>query len=759
MNYFRTSSQPMIFLALLFAFVANSSAQPTKLPGFSISPFFNEQLLTFKYPSDVTIHINAPDTMLNNRHTDLILYALPNGNSIDWTIGKEAGPGDDWHYEIQHIGAQTRFLRQHFHDRNIVTIYLQADGLSWPTWSSNHPNDKYPLITALVDSLRNLFADFPHSLVLNGHSGGGNFIFNFINSNDTIPDFVNRIAFLDSDYNYSNNLQHGDKLAQWLNTSPEKALCVLAYNDSVALYEGEPVVSPTGGTWYRSKMMQRKLSESFSFSFEENDEFYKYFALDGHIQFWLKKNPTRAILHTVQVEKNGFIHSIASATPHDHNGYQYYSAPAYLPFIQKLPPEEIRTLMLLNEPGGDLRLTFQPVEHGELYRIFISHNGVTASDSIDIRDSTYVLAGTSSDSLTFVRIQGISPWGKSPKSKLLAAVPGTASPQLLIVDGFDAAKGDNSRDFIRQHAVAFFDNGLNPVSASNTALTSGMIDPANYKIVDFFFGTDILVNESVSTDEQALLKTFLQNGGKLLISGSDIGYDLDSRGIASDKEFSHDYLKAKYHSRSPLNRTSTYYQIQFLTDWPENPGSFDFDDGTNGSYNVSRPNTLKGINGGQTCLVFSGVDSSDGVAGVCFNGLFPAGNLPGKVFVSSVPIETIYPNKARSLFLKSVLDFFNQPARAEFNSGSPVEKFELSVNYPNPFNATTRIAFTLAIDCEIQLTIYNTLGQTIARLAEGFLHAGEHSIDWDSVDQNSGVYFSCLKTDTGSQTKKMVLIK
>ncbi|HEX9971530.1 MAG TPA: hypothetical protein VGD14_05615, partial [bacterium] len=341
------------------------------------------------------------DSMRADRLTSIVLFALPNGNTIDWTIGKEAGPNEDWHYEIQHISAQTRFLRQLVHDRNIVTVYLEAEGLSWPAWSGSHTNDKYTLIYALVDSIRGIFAGFPQEIVLNGHSGGGSFIFNFINGKDAIPDYVKRIAFLDSDYNYSNDLLHGAKLASWLNQSSEHFLCVLAYNDSIALYEGQPIVSPTGGTWYRSKMMRRKLAEYFSFSFEDNAEFLKWFALNGRIQFWLKKNPTRAILHTVQVERNGFIHSMASGTVNDQNGYQYYGDHAYDEYVQKLPPEDIGSLMLNNDPDGKLRLTFQPVEHGDIYRIFWSRDGKNFRDSIDVRDSSLVLTGLNIDSLYF----------------------------------------------------------------------------------------------------------------------------------------------------------------------------------------------------------------------------------------------------------------------------------------------------------------------------------------------------------------------
>ena len=51
-----------------------------------------------------------------------------------------------------------------------------------------------------------------------------------------IPDYVKRISFLDSDYGYET--VYGSKLVQWLNASDENYLSVIAYNDSVALYNG-----------------------------------------------------------------------------------------------------------------------------------------------------------------------------------------------------------------------------------------------------------------------------------------------------------------------------------------------------------------------------------------------------------------------------------------------------------------------------------------------------------------------------------------
>ena len=55
--------------------------------------------------------------------------------SVDITIGKL--PGDDWHFDIQHIGAQTRFLRQSIKGKTLVVAYLENSLKSWPAWRRN----------------------------------------------------------------------------------------------------------------------------------------------------------------------------------------------------------------------------------------------------------------------------------------------------------------------------------------------------------------------------------------------------------------------------------------------------------------------------------------------------------------------------------------------------------------------------------------------------------------------------------------------
>lgn len=294
---------------------------------------FGEQELTIKdHWKNVTIDINAPITFNPKGKTFLIFYALPNGNSIAWTKGKKLNNEDDRHFDIQHIAAQTRYVRDIDKRNNYIIAYLMTEQKSWPAWKRNTPDSIY-LIKNIVDSISNLFAVKNPKIILNGHSGGGSFIFGFLDAVETIPGNIERIAFLDSDYGYEET-KHKNKLINWLKRGTENKLLVLAYNDSVVMYNGKPLVSPTGGTWYRSRLMQRNLSESFIFNSKYDTVFIRHRSLKRRISFILKENPGGLIYHTDQVVRNGFILSLFSATRFNKRKYfTYFGERVYEKFI------------------------------------------------------------------------------------------------------------------------------------------------------------------------------------------------------------------------------------------------------------------------------------------------------------------------------------------------------------------------------------------------------------------------------------------
>jgi len=302
------------------------------LKAFMPSPHWGEMthLLDWGTNGRVLINAPAPATITPGNPVRLILYALPNGNTIEQTIGRQTVSGDDWHFDIQHIGAQTRWLRAALTNRTLVVAYLEAPGLSWTAWRRGAGHDEAAL--ALVADIIGLFPPDKVELVLASHSGGGAFVCAWLNAVPAIPDKVVRVAFLDSDYAYLRP-EHAAKLTHWLAGSADHYLGVLAYHDAVARLNGKPFVSEAGGTWGRSHAMLADLGEQFAFTSRTNDSLETYTALNGRIQFLLHENPAHKILHTVQVERNGFIQAMVSGTGLEGRGYAYFGERVYTNWI------------------------------------------------------------------------------------------------------------------------------------------------------------------------------------------------------------------------------------------------------------------------------------------------------------------------------------------------------------------------------------------------------------------------------------------
>jgi hypothetical protein len=85
--------------------------------------------------------------------------------------------------------------------------------------------------------------------------------------------------------------------------------------------------------------------------------------------------------------------------------------------------------------------------------------------------------------------------------------------------------------------------------------------------------------------------------------------------------------------------------------------------------------------------------------------------------------------------------------------------FELAQNYPNPFNPTTTISYALAEAGQVQLTVFNLMGETVVTLVDGEQSAGHYDATFNAANLASGVYFYRLDTASFTDLKKMVLVK
>jgi hypothetical protein len=89
----------------------------------------------------------------------------------------------------------------------------------------------------------------------------------------------------------------------------------------------------------------------------------------------------------------------------------------------------------------------------------------------------------------------------------------------------------------------------------------------------------------------------------------------------------------------------------------------------------------------------------------------------------------------------------------------PVGSFSLSDNYPNPFNASTVIEYSLEKPTSVNIAIYDILGRTVQNLDQGRKAAGEHEIIWKAADLPSGVYFYRIEAGNHTEIHKMQLLK
>jgi pectin methylesterase-like acyl-CoA thioesterase len=92
-------------------------------------------------------------------------------------------------------------------------------------------------------------------------------------------------------------------------------------------------------------------------------------------------------------------------------------------------------------------------------------------------------------------------------------------------------------------------------------------------------------------------------------------------------------------------------------------------------------------------------------------------------------------------------------------------KFDLLQNYPNPWNPTTRISYSLAFNSSVKLTLYNSLGESVKEIVNGIQNAGFYETTLDSKSLPSGVYFYKIQATSSdgqqnfSSIKKMILLK
>ncbi len=329
---------------------------------------------------------------------------------------------------------------------------------------------------------------------------------------------------------------------------------------------------------------------------------------------------------------------------------------------------------------------------------------------------------------------------------------GTAE-KLLIVDGFDRTTGSYPfpyHDFSLRMAEALGRFTFSFETVSNDAILANNIALEDYTAVFWLLGDESTLDETFSDAEQAYVETYLSQGGKLFVSGSELAWDLDSQGPASDQAFIHNYLKAAYNADD-----SESYTINGVTGTPFATVTLNYDDGNDGVYEENYPDAFNLSGGSEAVLRYA----NNLIAATAYTGTFGNGTAPGQVVVLGIPFETIYEEDQRLSLVTALMDYFGLSTVLPITSASSIPDTRLLAPYPTPFNSTSQIRFQVSTPGLVDLRIFDLRGREITQLTHTFYPVGTWQLPFNGEGLPGGIYLVRMQSGKYTDTRKIIYLK
>ena len=423
---------------------------------------------------------------------------------------------------------------------------------------------------------------------------------------------------------------------------------------------------------------------------------------------------------------------------------------------------------VVNVGKGLASIEFLGSDNATFFEVIRVYSNSNQTESLGQFSSSPILLENLNDNESyFIKLKAINAYGSSKHTEVLGVIPSANSPKVLIVNGFDRVTGTNNTfDFIKEHGSALHNNDYLFDSASNEAIINKYIKLTDYQIVDWILGEEGTATSSFNDIEQSLIQEFLMDGGKLFVSGSEVGYDLSDKGNTNDKLFYEKFLRANYISDAAGGRQSNYnaYGVQgTLFDGV----NLSFDDGTQGSYDVDWPDGIKPISNEEINLKFEGVDyDSSGGAGISYRGRFGSSPLSGGLVYLTIGFESIYPENKRNIIMKRVMHYLDGPFTSIMDENQLVpDKPRITALYPNPSNKSISIEFQIIRHTPIAyLSITDILGRELFNMSVQSLPTKNQKFNWTGTLKNgteapSGIYIAKLSQGNQLVTKRFTLLK
>lgn len=325
------------------------------------------------------------------------------------------------------------------------------------------------------------------------------------------------------------------------------------------------------------------------------------------------------------------------------------------------PPEPPTALRVTQDGRGGLQVAWDASPGATHYSIEISPDGKGFLEAAQTTATSWSTGPLPHGAVRSFRVRARNASGRSfPTEVLTAGTSHTKRAELLMVQGFDrldryVKAPENTRDYLRLHADAIRRSGefsLGFDAASNEAVVRGRVRLSAYRAVDWALGEESTRDETFSTAEQRLVRAYLAAGGRLLVSGAEIGWDLDRKGSSADRAFYHDVLGAIY----VADDARTYAFRPNSTGIFKGLAAGRFDDGTHGTYNVDYADVLRPSDkSSRLALVYAtgGGAAIERIAG------------SARVVNLGFPLETIVDSGLRGAVMARALRFLLSPRALE----------------------------------------------------------------------------------------------
>ena len=344
------------------------------------------------------------------------------------------------------------------------------------------------------------------------------------------------------------------------------------------------------------------------------------------------------------------------------------------------PPDTPRNVQVVDAGGGDVVLSWvAPLSDGARgdpatgYVIYESATGYGFGNPVVLGDVlTHTLSGVPAGETRYYRIAATNAAGESMPSEVLAVRRPTAgTADVLLVNGFDRLRRQqnrvqefafppayagntverqqwrrsNSYDYVITHAEALAaalpEYGFS--SCANEAVSGEGVNLGDYRVVVWICGEESTEDSTFDSTERTKVSSYLNLGGALFVTGSDIGYDLDDQN--NGRTFYESTLKANFVARDAGTYGVTGASGSILS----GIGSFDFDPANGAPYDADQPDQIMPQTGAVAALSYVG--GAGGTAAVQYEAA--CGRY--RVMMFAFPFETITSAAKRAEVMATVI--------------------------------------------------------------------------------------------------------